>query len=169
MLRTMRLLRSLARVLVSDPGFAMLTAVSWVMLIGSRAAIKLFSMRRLTSSLGSQMSETSTDAVSTDQLYRARRTRRAISKAVPHTPTNSNCYPQGLTAHWLLRAAGIPSTFYYGAAFVEKGAALGTHVWVRSGPVLVTGGPEHEDFAVVSAYAWLPANSTDEARPLTLS
>lgn len=168
MSRLMRLVRSLARVTMRDPGFAVLTAVAWVMLIGSRAAIRLLSMRRISTSLGSEMSETPTEALSVDQLYRVRRARRAISKAAPHTPTNSNCYPRGLTAHWLLRAAGIPSTLYYGAAFEGDRTSLATHVWVRSGPVVVTGAPDHEDFAVVSSFAWLPANSTEQTRALVL-
>lgn len=168
MSRIMRLVRSLGRVTVGDPGFALLTVVAWVILIGSRAAIRLLSMRRITTFLGSDMSETGFDALSADQLRQVRRTRRAISKAAPHTPTNSNCYPRGLTAHLLLRAAGIASTLYYGAAFERDRTSLETHVWVRSGPEVVTGGREHEDFAVVSAFAWLPAGSTGQARPLVL-
>lgn len=167
-LKLLHLARSLARVTVRDPGFAALTSVAWLMLIGSRGAIKLLSLRRITSHLGSEMSETPIDAIPADQLRKARRTRRAISKAAPYTPTNSNCYPRGLTAHWLLRSAGIPSTFYYGAAFAEDTASLETHVWVRSGPVMVTGGPEHRNFAVVSAFAWVPANSTEEEKPVVL-
>lgn len=157
----MPLVRSLARVTVSDPGFAVLTVVAWMMLIGSRAAIRLLRMRRITTFLGSDMSETPLDALSADQLYRVHRTKRAISKAAPHTPTNSNCYPRGLTAHLLLRAARIPSTLYYGAAFESDRTSLETHVWVRSGPVVVTGGPQHEGFAVVSSFAWLPATSAE--------
>lgn len=164
MLKLLQLARSIARVTLRDPGFAGLSSIAWVMLIGSRAAIRLLSMRRITRHLGSEMGETSTDNLPANQHRKALRTRRAISKAAPHTPTNSNCYPQALTAHWLLRAAGVPSTFYYGAAFAEDATSLGTHVWVRSGPIMVTGGPEHRDFAVVSAFAWVPANSAEEGR-----
>src|SRR5688572_32003423 len=61
------------------------------------------------------MQETPRDGVSEDQLRYARRVGSAILRLSPRTPTNSNCYPQALTAWWLLHRKRIPTTIYYGS------------------------------------------------------
>lgn len=89
------------------------------------------------------MTETPRDGVPDEKLRYARRVGWAISKAAPRTPTDSNCYPQALTAWWLLHRKQIPTTFYYGAAFDDDGTTLEAHVWLRCGPFVVTGGGGH--------------------------
>jgi hypothetical protein len=111
----------------------------YVLLVIMRGVVSTFSLRRITARLGARLVETSAE-VPADQLRYARRVAWAIGRAAARTPTNSNCYPQGLTAWWLLHRRGIPTTFYYGAAFDEDGTALQAHVWVRCGPLIVTGG-----------------------------
>lgn len=115
----------------------------YVLLIVMRGVISVLSLRRITARLGTPMQETPTEGVSADQLRYARRVGWAISRMAPRTPTNSNCYPQALAAWWLLHRRQIPITFYYGAAFDEDGTALQAHVWVRCGPLVVTGGGGH--------------------------
>jgi hypothetical protein len=97
-----------------------------------------------------------------------RRVRQAILIAAPLTPTNSNCYPQALTAHALLRLSRLPSTFYYGAAFDAEGSGLDTHVWVRCGPYVVTGAPEHRRYAALAAFGHIPRRSPVAAVPARL-
>jgi hypothetical protein len=120
----------------------LLAARVFVLLVVMRGVVRAFSLKRITDRLGTRLLETPAD-VAADQLRYARRVSWAITRVSPRTPTNSNCYPQGLTAWWLLHRKGIPSTFYYGAAFDEDGTALQAHVWVRCGPLIVTGGGSH--------------------------
>lgn len=129
------------------------------MLMLSRVVIAVFTMRRITTRLGIAKQETLQEELPQHQVWKARRIRRAIRKAAPHTPTESNCYPQALTAYSLLRAARIPTTVYYGAAFAGSKDSLETHVWVRSGTDIVTGGPHHRGFGVLASFAWVPSGS----------
>ncbi|HUG31246.1 MAG TPA: lasso peptide biosynthesis B2 protein [Acidimicrobiia bacterium] len=115
----------------------------YMLLIAMRAVIRVLSLQTITARLGTPMSETARDDVSEDQLRYARRVGWAVGRAAPLTPTDSNCYPRALTAWWLLHRKEIPTTFYYGAAFDEDGTALEAHVWLRCGPVIVTGGGGH--------------------------
>jgi Transglutaminase-like superfamily len=126
----------------------------YLLLIATRGIITALSLRRITARLGTAMEETPTDGLAADQVRYARRVGRAISRAAPRTPTNSNCYPQALTAWWLLHRRQIPTTFYYGAAFDEDGTALQAHAWLRCGPVIVTGGGgQRRRFAPLTWYA----------------
>lgn len=125
----------------------------YVLLVIMRGVITALSLSKITSHLGIAMEETPTDGISAHRLRYARRVGWAISRAAPLTPTNSNCYPQALTAWWLLHRKEIPTTFYYGAAFDEDGTALQAHVWIRCGPLVVTGGGPRRRFAPLSWYA----------------
>ncbi len=131
----------------------LLTLRVYVLLILMRGVITAFSLRRITTRLGAPMEETPKEGVSADQLRYARRIGWAISRTAARTPTNSNCYPQALTAWWLLHKKRIPTTFYYGAAFDEDGTALQAHVWLRCGPLVVTGGGPRRRFAPLTWYA----------------
>jgi len=162
-------LRSLTRVLRRDPGFAALTCAAWVILVISRGVITLFPLRRISSLLGKQLYETPEHGIPVERLVRVRKIRRAIHKAQPHTPTNSNCYPQALTAYALLRCFRLASTFYYGVAFDADGTQLETHVWIRSGPVFVTGAPEYLKFATVGSYASTPRRGDEPPVPVVLA
>jgi Transglutaminase-like superfamily len=125
----------------------------YVLLIFMRGVISILSLGSITARLGVPMQETPKDGVREDQLRYARRVGWAIRGAARRTPTNSNCYPQALTAWWLLHRKHIPTTFYYGAAFEEDGTALQAHVWVRCGPLVVTGGGQGRRFAPLTWFA----------------
>ena len=148
-----RPVRRATRVALRDPAFAAVAGLAWLLLIAARGAITVFHLRRISAWLGAGMQETPVHGLTPGQLRWARRVARVIRETAPHTPTNSNCYPQALAAHVLLRARRIPSTFYYGAAFRDGEPSLETHVWVRAGPLIVTGAPVHRSFAVVSTFA----------------
>jgi hypothetical protein len=112
----------------------------YLLLIVMRGIVRVLSLQTISARLGTPMSETPEDGVTDEQLLYARRVGWAIGKEAPRTPTNSNCYPQALVAWWLLHRRQIPTTFYYGAAFDQDGTALEAHVWLRCGPMIVTGG-----------------------------
>jgi hypothetical protein len=128
----------------------------YLLLIGMRGVIAACSLPWITRRLGTQMEETPTLGVPADQLRYAHRVAWAIRRAAPKTPTNSNCYPQALTAWWLLHRKRIPTTFYYGAAFDDDRSALEAHVWLRCGNLIVTGGGPHRRFAPLTWFADIP-------------
>jgi hypothetical protein len=135
----------------------------YVLLIVMRGVIAAFSLPRITRHLGTAMTETPTQGVPADQLRYARRVGWAIVRAAPRTPTNSNCYPQALTAWWLLHRKRIPTTFYYGAAFDDDRSALQAHVWLRCGSLMVTGGGPHRGrFAPLTWFADAPSRGVTE-------
>jgi hypothetical protein len=153
--RVSTLVLSTARMLRRDPLLVLLAARVYTLLVVMRAVIRVVPLRLITRSLGSAMSETPTDGVPPEQLAYARRAGWIVEKVAPYTPTRSNCYPQALTARWLLHRRGIPSTLYYGATLEPGGAAMVAHVWVRSGPLVVTGGSAG-DFKPLTWYADQP-------------
>ena len=52
-----------------------------------------------------------------------------------------------------LRARGIQSTLYLGAAFKKKNPTeMEAHAWLRCGPLYVTGGEIYRQFGVVGIY-----------------
>jgi hypothetical protein len=152
------------RGVLRDPAFAGLTSLAWTLLVVSRGVVRTVPLRRITAHLGQPGYETPADALTPAQQRRAGRIRRAIAIAAAHTPTTSNCYPQALTATALLRLARLGCTVYYGARFDAEGGALDTHVWVRSGSILVTGAAGHRRYAPLGVYGYLPSTPQPRAR-----
>ena len=76
--------------------------------------------------------------------------RWAIETAARHLPWKPVCLPQAVTAQWMLRRRGIPSTVYLGA---DPARGYDAHAWVRVGALVVTGGPGQDRFTVVSSFA----------------
>ena len=74
----------------------------------------------------------------------------AIATAARILPWKPMCLPQAVTAQWMLRRRSIPSTLYLGT---DPSQNYDAHAWVRVGGVIVTGGPHHTRFAVVSTFA----------------
>lgn len=142
-----------------DPRLLGLMLYGYLLLVVMRGVIRLVPMQRITRRLGAAMEETPTDGLTPDQLRYARRIARVLHRIAPHTPTESNCYPRALTARWLLHRAGVPSTLYYGAAFERGRPALATHVWIRSGPMIVTGAGTELEFKPLTSYADVPGRS----------
>jgi len=144
---------SVARVGRRDPLLVLLAFRVYALLVLSRAIITLLPLRSITRHLGIAMVETPFDGIDPASLRYVRRVAWCINRLSPHTPTESNCYPQALTARWLLHRRGIPTTFYYGAAFEPGRPELATHVWLRCGSHLVTGGRPGRRFQPLTYFA----------------
>ena len=99
--------------------------------------------------LGRHMAESPThhEGATSGQVARVR---WAIAAAARYLPWKPVCLPQAVTAQWMLRRRGIPSTLYLGA---DPSRGYDAHAWVRVGGVIVTGGPRQDRFAVVSTFA----------------
>lgn len=118
----------------------------------SRLAVCLVPMRKLAPYFGTHMLETAQD-LPLEQLREARRIAWAIKSITPYTPWKSNCYPQAITAKYLLERRGIACTLYLGATFKkEEKGGLDAHAWVRCGPMYITGGKGHEQFGTVGIF-----------------
>ncbi len=80
---------------------------------------------------------------------------RSIYRAAAHTPWESVCLPQALTAHRMLARRRVQGRFYLGLRKNAKGAEpLEAHAWSQAGNIVVTGGRGVENFTVVSVFTW---------------
>ncbi len=123
-----------------------------VLLGAARLAIRALPFPRLEPLIGTRSAE-SPHEVSAPELQQARRVAWTIRRISDHTPWTSNCFPQALTARWLLRRKGIDSTLYLGAAFRPDGDGLRAHAWSRCGELYMTGGDGAGEFGAVTSYA----------------
>ena len=96
-----------------------LFARAYILLGIARLAIKTVTFERLARTLGESRVETSSEAP-IPHVLEARRVGRAVRSASRYTPWKSNCFPQAITAKYLLRGRGISSTLYLGAAFKKN-------------------------------------------------
>ncbi|HEX6133051.1 MAG TPA: lasso peptide biosynthesis B2 protein [Longimicrobiales bacterium] len=76
--------------------------------------------------------------------------RWAVAAAARVLPWKPVCLPQAVTAQWMLRRRGIPSTLYLGT---DPRNGYDAHAWVRVGRVIVTGGDDPRRYTVVSTFA----------------
>lgn len=82
----------------------------------------------------------------------ARQVGWAIRRAERSLPFDVVCLPQALVGRRMLQNRGIPSVMYFG---LEQGKPLkevGTHAWVVSGPVKVTGFPQALRYRKFASY-----------------
>lgn len=144
--KALRTLRSLSS---ADRG---LLAEATLRLAVARLAIVLLPFRVISRHLGVHMEEAADDVTDGALL---RRISWAIGAVSRRAPWRCKCLEQGIAAKMMLRRRRVASTLYLGVARSES--QVEAHAWVRSGTFIVTGGPGHERFSVVSTFA-------DEAR-----
>lgn len=129
---------------------------AWVLLGLARLAIVAVSFRRLAPCLGASCGTGAwIPVLDTAAERRAGRIGRAVRLAARHTPWESNCFPQAVTARLLLGMHGIPYALYFGLArdAARPGTQLKAHAWVAAGRVCVTGGRSFGEYAVVGCFA----------------
>jgi len=127
----------------------LLEAVWWLGL--ARLALLIVPFRWIAPYLGRQKAETGPDlgAHPEEEVLRIGWAVRATAR---RTPWESTCLAQAIAANRLLRRRGISSTLYLGMAKDERDEWQ-AHAWLRCGPHVLTGGPGHERFAVVTTFA----------------
>lgn len=69
-----------------------------------------------------------------------------------HTPWESKCLVQALTAKKILNRYGLPCTLYMGVCKDEKDEMI-AHAWLRCGNIFVTGGIGHLYYTITGMYA----------------
>jgi hypothetical protein len=129
----------------------LLLAEAVVALALARLAILCLPFRRVANWLGAPGAETSLEAPAED-LATAEEIGWAISATALRTPWQSQCLAQALAGTWLLRRRRLEGTVSFGGT---RGARepFAAHAWLRFGPLIVTGGPEHEQFHLFTTFA----------------
>ncbi len=120
-----------------------------------RAAILSVPFKKLTHSLEHQAKKSEVAELSDEQKNIAISIGKAIEQAAQHTPWESACLVQALTAHKMLKKYSIPGVFYLGVAKDKNTEEkMKAHAWSQAGDAILTGARGHESFTVVSAFGW---------------
>ena len=120
-----------------------------------RAAILTISFKRLTRSLEHLKNKDEVMPLNDKEMKTALRVGQAITRASAHTPWESACLAQSLTAQKMLQKRGIPGVFYLGVAKdKESEEKMKAHAWSQCGETIITGGGGHESFTVLSVFGW---------------
>ncbi len=129
---------------------------AWSLLGLTRLAILLLPFRLVRHALGEHRDPRAGPTVAAlddGTLARAARIGATVRLAAAHTPWNSECYPQALTARILLGLARVPHVVSFGVR--RDGDALVAHAWVHVGGGIVTGATGHA-YTEVGSFAWAP-------------
>ena len=120
-----------------------------------RTAILTVSFKRLTRALEHKPHQEVLSTLDENEIFIATSVGQAITSASAHTPWESACLAQSLTAQRMLQKRGIPGVFYLGAAKDEESEAkMKAHAWSQCGDDIITGAGGHEDFTVLSVFGW---------------
>ena len=74
----------------------------------------------------------------------------AIGAVVRHAPVTFVCFPQSLTAYFMLRRRRIASQLFYGVARHDQ--RLTAHTWVKVGDRTIVGGEVAPAFTVLNMF-----------------
>ncbi len=118
-----------------------------------RAAILVFSFKRLSRSLKHHAASATHTPLTDQQQQRALEIGEMVATAARFTPWKSNCLTQALTAQKMLRWRHIPGMFFLGVKKNQK--QLEAHAWLQCDQHILTGKAGHEVYTVVSSFSWL--------------
>lgn len=135
----------LQRFLQLDPTDRKLFVGAAMWLAVARVWLLVFPFRKLAGRLGTRAGSVEADPELLGRIG------RAVAAAAAHVPWRSDCFPQSIAAHQLLKRRGYASTIHLG---VERagGEGLKGHAWVSCGPILVTGGGEVARYAEIHRF-----------------
>lgn len=120
-----------------------------------RFALLAFSFKRLVASLIQYRELVEAPPLTEKELRLAQNIGRAINRAANHTPWESACLLQALTARKMLQKRNIPGVFYLGVMPGEESLEqVQAHAWTQSGNVIITGGEGVEAFSILSGFGW---------------
>lgn len=116
-----------------------------------RAFILFFPFNKLRKKIGNYNEESPT-VISDDAYEEARHVGWVVNIISKHTPWESKCLVQALTAQRLLKKRNISSTLYLGIQ-KDKDNKMLAHAWLRTGSYIVTGGVIIDKFTVVAKFS----------------
>ena len=124
----------------------------WFLLGLSKVLIFTIPFQRLAPRLGVRTGiEPWVPLLTPKQTHRARLIGRVVQMSARYTFWNANCFPQAITARWLLGLYDVPYVFFFGLSR-DTSDTLNAHAWVAAGPVRVTGGYSFHHFNVVGCF-----------------
>ena len=115
-----------------------------------RAFILFIPFNKLRKRMGKVKVESPQD-VDNECYKKAVRIARIVGIVSYHTPWESKCLVQALTAQKLLKNQGISTTIYLGVRRYEN--EMKAHAWLRCGEYYVTGGAIRDQYTVVAKFA----------------
>lgn len=122
-----------------------------IALLIARLAMFFLPFRRIAAWLGTPGAESSSTATA-EQILTAEAVGRAVGIVGPRVPWDGRCLAQALAATWMLRRRGLEGTVSFGVC-KSKSSGFEAHAWLRLGPCMVTGGPDHERYKVFTTFA----------------
>jgi len=128
-----------------------LFAQALIALAIARAAMALFPFRRIAAWLGTPGAESPAMA-SAEDIHTAKEIGWAVGVLGRRVPWDGRCLAQALAATGMLRHRGLEGTVSFGVRQGES-AGFDAHAWLRLGPCVVTGGPEHQQFKAFTTFA----------------
>ena len=127
----------------------LLRATGWLAI--ARIMLVAMSFERLSARLSA--TSNSTQIVPEQELLE--RIGFAVSAAANNVPWRSDCFPQTIAAHMLLKRFGYASTIHIG---VERAGedVLNGHAWLTCGETVVTGSAELDRYAEMHRWPRTP-------------
>ena len=117
----------------------------------ARAFILFVPFNKLRKRMGKHKEE-SAEKVERDICKKAMHIGWVVRVVSGHTPWESKCLVQALTAQKMLKSNGISTTLYLGVKKDHKNNML-AHAWLRCGEYYVTGGGNRTGYAVVAKFS----------------
>jgi len=118
----------------------------------ARLAILAIPFRWIAPWLG-RHAEVTNDATEVESPPILNRVGWAVQLVGRHTPWQSKCLVQAITARLMLGRRGLAGTIYLGLAKDPDGQ-MKAHAWLRSGDTIITGRVGMDRFTVLSSFAF---------------
>jgi hypothetical protein len=128
-----------------------LLAEALLALAAARLVMLLVPFRYVAAWLGTAGAETPATATA-NEIRMAQEVGWAVGVWARRVPWDSRCLAQALAATSMLRRRGLEGTVSFGSGRVD-GGGFSAHAWLRLGPHMVTGGPGHDRFKVLTTFA----------------
>lgn len=122
-----------------------------IALLIARGAMAFLPFRRIAAWLGTPGAESPVMA-SADEIRMAQEVSWAVGVLARRVPWDGRCLAQALAAMGMLRRRGLEGTVSFGVCQGES-AGFDAHAWLRLGSCVVTGGPDHQRFKVITTFA----------------
>ncbi len=113
-----------------------------------RMCIRFIPMPKLEKRMGIRGEESSQEET-TENLKLAKLVRFHVKRVTGHTPWESKCLVQALTARTILKKKNVNTTLYLGV--MKEDNEMKAHAWLRCGNLYVTGG-DGKAFGMVAKF-----------------
>jgi Transglutaminase-like superfamily len=127
-----------------SPRAYLLFAEAWMWTALGRLLLVFVPFRKIAPILGRAMQESRQQGGEA----KAEEVRVAVARASKRVPWQARCFEQAIAAKMMLKVRGVRSTVYF--AVKKNETSMLAHAWLRVNGKTITGGPDANDFAVIS-------------------